>query len=248
MLELKALAKNFGGNAAVKGVTCTFPTGKITGLIGPNGAGKTTIFNMITGNIRPSTGKVFFDGRDITGTPPHKVARLGIGRGFQKTRMFLALTVLENVVVALPDVSHTVFRLSNYSRARQNELDAKAKGFLDILGIAGLSGRRGSELSYGDQRTVMLACLLAAGGKTLLLDEPTGGIDPSARGRVLEQILSLCEMGRTIVLIEHNLDVVRGTCENVLFLAQGEVLASGTPAEIEADKRLTELYFGAAHA
>jgi ABC-type branched-subunit amino acid transport system ATPase component len=248
MLVLKDLAKTFGGKAAVAGVSCEFEPQRITGLIGPNGAGKTTVFNMVSGLLKPTTGSVFFDGRNITGKAPHAVARMGIGRGFQRTRLFNALTALENVLVSLPAVTHRLSVVFAYGGARRKQLDEQAVHYLERLGITHLAGRRASELSYGDQRSVMLACLLASGATTLLLDEPTSGIDPAAREKVLKQILALRDGGQTIVLVEHNLDVVRGACERVLFLAEGKVLASGTPAEIESDPVLTKLYFGSVHA
>jgi ABC-type branched-subunit amino acid transport system ATPase component len=248
MLVLENLAKHFGGLQAVAGVTYAFPQGRITGLIGPNGAGKTTIFNMITGLVRPSAGRVTFDGRDITGLAPHRVARLGLGRTFQQTRIFLQLSVLENAVLALPTVTHAIHRSLAFTAAKQRRLESQALESLALFGLGDLARRPAGALSYGEQKVVMLACLLSSGARTLLLDEPTGGIDPSAREGVLTGVLKLRDLGRTIVLIEHNLDVVRGACEDVVFLAEGRVLAHGTPAEIEADARLTRLYFGGGHA
>jgi branched-chain amino acid transport system permease protein len=248
MLVLEQLAKHFGGLQAVADVTYSFPERRITGLIGPNGAGKTTIFNMITGIVRPSAGRVIFNGRDITGLAPHRVARLGLGRTFQQTRIFLQLTVLENAVLALPYVTHAIYRSLAFTASKQRALQAQAMDSLSLLGLGDLARRQAGELSYGEQKVVMLACLLSSGAHTLLLDEPTGGIDRSAREGVLASVLKLRDLGRTIVLIEHNLDVVRGACEEVVFLAEGRVLAHGTPAEIEADTRLTRLYFGGGHA
>lgn len=248
MIELKNLEKSFGGKKAVAGVTCSFEEGRITGLIGPNGAGKTTVFNMITGLIKPTAGTVLVNGQDITGLRPHKVARMGIARGFQRMRLFHALTARENVMVALPAVSHHLIPALMSTGRKKAAMRAEADGFLEKVGVAPLGDRKASELSYGDQRSVMLACLLASGARILMLDEPTGGIDPTSREKVLQQIIGLREQGHTIILVEHNLDVVRGACETVFFLAEGRVRASGTPAEIEADPQLTKIYFGAGHA
>src|SRR5690554_1965299 len=135
MLELKELSKTFGGNAAVKGVTCSFVDGRISGLIGPNGAGKTTVFNLITGLIKPSGGQVFFEGKEITGQAPHQVARLGIGRGFQRTRLFYALSAAENVMIALPEVSHNIFQALTRLGAGKRELVEKAHHYLGIIGV-----------------------------------------------------------------------------------------------------------------
>ncbi len=245
MLEVRSLGKRFGGITALDDVTLTFPAGKVTGLVGPNGAGKTTLFNAITGLLRPSAGAVLMDGRDVTFSPPQRMARLGIGRSFQHTRIAQKLTVLQNVLLANPAVNDRVLPMMLLSRARLKELHAEARSHLELVGLGQVAERRTDQLGFGEQRVAMIAALIASGARTLLLDEPTGGIDPAARGRILDLVLKLRDLGRTVVLIEHNLDVIRGTSDDVVFLAQGRVMARGTAAEIEADPALASLYFGA---
>ena len=227
-------------------MTLTFAQGAVTSLVGPNGAGKTTLFNAITGLIRPTAGRVFLGAADVTGRPPHAIARLGIGRGFQHTRILQQLTVLQNVQLALPEVSDRVLAMAALSAARRERLRDDARRHLVEAGLADVADRPAHMLGYGEQRAVMIACRVASGARILLLDEPTSGIDPGARGRILSLVRTLRDGGRTILLIEHNLDVIRGASDQVVFMAEGRVRAIGTAAEIESDPELTTLYFGGA--
>ncbi|MGF7161009.1 ABC-type branched-subunit amino acid transport system ATPase component [Rhodoligotrophos appendicifer] len=245
-LRMDQVRKVFGGLVAVKGVTAEVCPGEIVGLVGPNGAGKTTIFNLITGHLKPTSGRVFLDGRDISGSAPHRVARLGIGRTFQQTRIFHHLRVVENVVLARADVNDRLVAALTATSSRRKEQQRQALGFLAQFGLESRAEEFGGDLSYAEQKLVMLACLVAGGARILLLDEPTAGLDPSSQKVVIDAVAKLRAPDRTIVLIEHNLDVVRGCCDRVLFLAQGEVIATGTPAEVEADPKLRDLYFGTA--
>lgn len=250
LLAVNAVTCRFAGVTAVDGVTADFPPGRITGLVGPNGAGKTTLFNVITGVVPATEGRIFFEGADITGRRPHAVARLGIGRTYQHTRIFHQMTVLENVMLALPEVSDGLARAFITTRAQRRRLAEQALDHLRFLGLDALAPARGSALSYAEQKLVMFACLIASGARMLLLDEPTAGIDPAARQGIIAAVGRLRAAGKTIILVEHNLDVVRGSCDRVVFLAQGRVLAIGTAAEIEADAELSAIYFGrpGAHA
>jgi ABC-type branched-subunit amino acid transport system ATPase component len=198
--------------------------------------------------LRPTAGRVLLDGVDVTGRPPYAIARLGVGRTYQQTRIFHQLSVLENVMVALPAVSDSLLRAFLVSRAQRRRLEEAALDHLRAIGLEDRARQRGGALGYAEQKLVMLACLLASGSRVLLLDEPTAGIDPAARQGIIDAIARLRGTGKTIVLVEHNLDVVRGCCDRVVFLAQGQVLAIGTAAEIEADARLSQLYFGHAGA
>lgn len=249
MLELDGVSKSFGGIRAVDAVDARFPRGAITGLVGPNGAGKTTIFNLITGVHRPSAGAVRLDGIDITGRKPYAIARGGIGRSFQHTRIFHRLTVAENVVLARGEVSDALGRALAVTRARKREWHDEARRHLAFVGLADKADALGADLSYAEQKLVMFACLMASGARTLLLDEPTAGLDPLSRRAIIDVVARLRHADTAVVLIEHNLDVVRGCCDRVVFLAEGRVVAEGTPAEIERDPQLTRLYFGGgAHA
>jgi ABC-type branched-subunit amino acid transport system ATPase component len=243
-LELDNVSKRFGGIAAINGVSIQFAEGRITGLVGPNGAGKTTIFNLITGIYPPTGGTVRFDGRDVTGLRPHRIARLGIGRTFQQVRVFNELSVLENALLGLPEISDGIAATLLQSRASRRALEDQARGHLQFVRLETRAEEPASSLSYAEQKLLMLACLLGLGATTLLLDEPTAGLDPTSHGPVLETILHLRETGRTVVLVEHNLDVVRRCCEDAVFLAEGRVVRSGTPAELEADPELGSIYFG----
>ena len=245
MLQVAHLSKRFGGVAALDDVTIAFPPGEVTGLVGPNGAGKTTLFNVITGLLRASIGAVTLDGTDIGRRRPQHIAQLGIGRSFQHTRIVQTLSVRENVLLALPQVTGGVLPMMALGRARLRRLRDTADGYIALVGLDAVADRRASRLSYGEQRVAMIACLVASGARILLLDEPTGGIDPAARGRILDLVLKLRGLGRTVVLIEHNLDVIRSASDRVVFMAEGRVMATGTASEIEADPALTRLYFGA---
>jgi ABC-type branched-subunit amino acid transport system ATPase component len=245
-LRMDNVRKAFGGLIAVRGVTAEINPGEIVGLVGPNGAGKTTIFNLITGLLKPTSGHILLDDRDITGLAPYRIARLGIGRTFQQTRIFHHLRVVDNVVLARSDVNdHLVAALSTTGTIRKRREQA-AIGYLSRFGLEARAEEFGGDLSYAGQKLVMLSCLVAGGARILLLDEPTAGLDPSSQKTVIDAVAKLRSPERSIVLIEHNLDVVRGCCDRVLFLAQGEVIATGTPAEVEADPKLRDLYFGTA--
>jgi branched-chain amino acid transport system permease protein len=247
-LSLEGVTRRFGGLTAVDNVTCDFLLGEITGLVGPNGAGKTTLFNLVTGVLQPTAGRIRLFGADVTGRQPHAIARLGIGRTYQQTRIFHQLTVLENVMLALPAVSDSLWHAFTTSAAQRRRLEEAAFEHLRFIGLQDRARARGGALGYAEQKLVMFACLLASGGSVLLLDEPTAGIDPSARQGIIDAVARLRSAGKTIVLVEHNLDVVRESCDRVVFLAQGRVLATGTAAEVEADPRLSEIYFGHGHA
>ena len=244
MLRLDKLVKQFGGLTAINDVSLSFQPGEIVGLIGPNGAGKTTLFNLITGMIAPTSGRVFLGQRDITGMRPHRVARLGVGRTFQQTRIFHDLKVIDNVILARPEVDGSLTRAltTGASLKRAWALDALAQ--LEFLGMADHAQEYGGDLSYAEQKLVMFACLMASGASTLLLDEPTAGLDPSSHQSMIQTVTRLRRPGSTVVLIEHNLDIVRGCCDRVVFLAEGTVKAVGSTAEVERSPELRDLYFG----
>ncbi len=244
-LVLDNLQKRFGGVLAVRGASFAAEPGEIVGLVGPNGAGKTTIFNLITGVLTLDGGTVTLNGRDITHTKPHHAAQLGVGRTFQQTRIFHHLRVYENVVLARPEVDASIWRALTVGRAERARWREEAIGHLETLGIAGLADAYGGDLSYAEQKLVMFVCLIAGGATVLLLDEPTAGLDPSSQNLMIDAVCNLRTPERAVILIEHNLDVVRGCCDRIVFLAQGEVLASGTAADVQADPKLRELYFGA---
>ncbi len=243
-LRLEHLGKRFGGLTAVDDVTCEFRPGEIVGLIGPNGAGKTTIFNLITGVVRASSGRIFAGERDIVGLAPYRIARLGIGRTFQQTRIFHQLRVVENVILARPEVNGELVRALATLPSSKRRWTKDAMQVLESLDFADRAQAFGGDLSYAEQKIVMFACLVASGATTLLLDEPTAGLDPTSHRAMIGIVTRLRRPGTTIVLIEHNLDVIRGCCDRVIFLAEGRIVAEGTSEQVERSAELRDLYFG----
>ena len=248
VLELSGVTKQFGGIRALWNLSLMLPEGSITGLIGPNGAGKTTAFNVITGFLPPDTGTVRYRGRDITGLSPYRVARLGIARSFQDLRLFQRMTVLDNVLVARPSplgesAARALAGGAAVRRAEARDLDA-ALASLEFVELADKAGEVAENLSYAEQKLLALARLLATEADVLLLDEPTSGLAPTTVEAMLEIVRRLPERGKTVCIIEHNLDVIRGLSDRVAFLDSGEAIADGTPDAIMADPRLADLYFG----
>jgi branched-chain amino acid transport system permease protein len=248
LLEVRAVTKHFGGITALANLSLALPQGTITGLIGPNGAGKTTAFNVITGFLAPETGTVLYRGRDITGLVPYRVARLGIARSFQDLRLFQRMTVLDNVLVARPgQVGERLGAAIAGGRALARDgamhLDA-ALASLEFVQLIAKRDEIAENLSYAEQKLLALARLLASDADVILLDEPTSGLAPMTVGAMLDLIRALPARGRTVCIIEHNLDVIKGLSDRVVFLDGGEAIAVGAPAEIMGDARLAEIYFG----
>jgi branched-chain amino acid transport system permease protein len=237
ILELHGLSKAFGGVRAVRDLTFSLPVGRTTALIGPNGAGKTTIFNLITGAIEPDAGQVLLCGDDITGMPMHQVARRGVARTFQDVRIFGRLSALENVRLAVPTRAADGDRRPAIERAREH---------LAFVGLAQQAEMPVADLAFGDQKLVSLARVLATGAEVILLDEPASGIDARWLERTLDLIATLREQGRTVCIVEHNLEVVERLADHVVFLEAGTVTAEGTMQELKSQTRLVEAYFGMA--
>jgi ABC-type branched-subunit amino acid transport system ATPase component len=247
-LEVRGLEKRFGALAATRDLTFDVPAQGVTALIGPNGAGKTTAFNLISGFLRPDGGEVRLDGRSITGWPAHRVARAGVARSFQDMRIFTGMTVLDNVAIGAAGqpgespLRALVQLVHCHRQERANRLRAAA--LLDFVGLGGKRDALASELSYGQQKLVSLARLLALGPRLLMLDEPTAGLDPVIREAMCGLMRRLVEQGTAILLIEHNMEVVRAVAERTVFLADGTAIAAGPTAAILGDRELARLYFG----
>lgn len=242
------LVKRFNGLTAVAGVDIELPHGKITGLVGPNGAGKTTVFNLMTGTINPDRGKVFLRGEDITGLTIDKLVHRGLARSFQDVRVFDELSVLENVAIAVPDqageapvtlMTRPWLVLRSEATAREKAVDA-----LTFVGIENLREEQVGDLSFGDQKLVAIARVLATEADVLLLDEPTSGVAPDRVEEIIESIKALRNAGKTICLIEHSVHLIQQLADHVIFLDNGRVVARGPMEELMARDDLVEIYFG----
>ena len=246
VLEVHALSKNFDGVRALADFSCSLRPGEILGLIGPNGAGKTTLFNVVSGFIAANSGKVFFKDKDITGAPPYCITNRGICRTFQNLRLIRQISVLDNVLLSFQDQPgeklRNVFFNWRQSRERENANREEAIDLLEETGLAHKAGDPAEELSYGQQKLLSLVCCLAAKSDVLLLDEPVAGIAPEMTERILATIRGLPSRGKSVILIEHNLDAVMQVCDRVIFMDAGAKVSEGTPEEVRNDPRVIEAY------
>ena len=247
VLEVKNLYKDFGGIKAVDGCSFKVERGKITALIGPNGAGKTTVFNLITGFNTPDTGDIDFNGDSIIGKPIYKIANEGISRTFQLIRIFPKMGVLENVMIAEKDQNenfwHGLLMLPKM-RKREKEVEEKALELLKFVGLQDKKNELASDLSYGQQKLLEIARALANNPDLLLLDEPAAGVNPMMLKKIKELLLNLKKEGKTILLIEHNMNFVMDISDKVIVLDHGEEIAVGEPAIIRKNKKVLDAYLG----
>ncbi|MDD2220262.1 MAG: ABC transporter ATP-binding protein [Desulfoplanes sp.] len=247
LLAVQNVSKNFGGVQAVLDVNFSIPAGRITGLIGPNGAGKTTLFNLISGTILPSSGKIHFAGRDITRTPPQTRSRLGMMRTFQNLSLYPELTCLENVTIGAnawyrPGPLSLVRR--GGGRTEQNIL-ADALGYLEQIGLLAKKDIGPDKLSYGDQRRLEIARAMMGHPKLLLLDEPAAGLNNQESQELAELLLHIRDTTElTILIIEHDMDVLMTVSDLVLVLVEGQLLLEDTPRKVQQDPQVIEAYLG----
>lgn len=243
LLTVEGVSKSFGGLRVLDGISLRVAEGETFGLIGPNGAGKTTLFNVLTGYIRPDSGRVMLNGLDITGYPPHRICGVGVGRTFQITKVFPSMTAFENVMVGVQCGRRQ--NLNMIWPAKRLARD-KTEGLLELVGLGGSHGVRAQALSYPDQKRLELAVALAADPCVLLLDEPTAGMSAQARTAILQAVQRV-KVARpvTIVLIEHDISCVFSLCHRIAVLHQGDVISLGSPDVVREDSRVQEVYLGA---
>jgi branched-chain amino acid transport system ATP-binding protein len=245
ILEARDLTKEFKGFVAVNGVNLAVRSGTIHALIGPNGAGKTTCFNLLTHFLTPTRGQIFFKGREITGSRPAAIARLGLVRSFQISAVFPHLTVLENVRIAL---QRKRGRSLDFWRSQRvlHELDARARELIDAVGLAQFEAVTAGELPYGRKRALEIATTLALDPEMMLLDEPTAGMTHEDVDRIAALIKRVAT-NRTVLMVEHNLSVVSTLSDHITVLARGEVLAEGDYRSVSTNPKVVEAYMGAGH-
>lgn len=251
-LRIEGIARRFGATHVLNGVDLAIEAGERHALIGPNGAGKSTLFDVVAGTLKPHAGKVWLHGVDVTGRGAHAVAGAGLGRSFQTTRVFGRLTVFENLrcaawcgAVAASRGARTIAPLSKWTRwwRHSREIEARASQMLADLALEAVAQRPAGTLEYGAQRRLDLGIALAGGARTLLLDEPTAGMNREEAARTVAWLRAV-STGKTLLVIEHDLEAVFAFADRISVLVQGRIIATGTPAEIRADERVREAYLG----
>lgn len=252
MLKIESLTKQFGGLTAVRDVTTSIEKGKINAIIGPNGAGKTTFFNLISGVHRPTSGRILFDGHDVTNLRADQIAKLGISRTFQTTSLFDHATVLDNLIVGhrlrtrsgLIDVLLGTKRLKDEERICRE----KAREALDFVGLSHIAYRVAGDISQEERKRVAFALALSTNPSLVLLDEPAGGVNPEETIGLAELIRKMVRSGLTVCLIEHKMSMIMNLADKIMVLNYGEKIAEGTPSEIRSNPVVIEAYLGSEHA
>ena len=243
ILETRNLSKSFGALAAVQDVSLAIEAGGLHSIIGPNGAGKTTLFNLLTGSFPPTSGRILLDQEDVTGTPAHRIAHLGLARSFQRTNVFPAFSLLQNVWVAAFATGRSWNGLLFRNTQRYPEANERARQALADVGLVEKQSQLAREISHGEQRQLELAIALAAQPRVLLLDEPAAGLSPEETRRMVALVRSL--KGRyTIVLIEHKMDIIMSVSDRISVMHFGRLIAEGSPAEIQRNPEVRRAYLG----
>ncbi|MEW6275183.1 MAG: ABC transporter ATP-binding protein [Bacillota bacterium] len=247
-LEVRDLTKSFGGLTALNKVSFAVQEGEVFGLIGPNGAGKSTCFNLLTGFLKPTSGRIVFNGEEVTSLPDYARARMGIIRTFQHTSLFSGLSVFENVLIGThcchrSTLGGALFRTKNFLKDEQ-QLRAKVEQILDFVELKEKKDLPAGSLSYGEQRKLEIAIALAGDPKLLLLDEPAAGMNPAESRKLMELIKALQSRGITILLVEHYMQLIMGVCDRIAVLNYGVKIAEGTPQEVRNNEEVIRVYLG----
>jgi branched-chain amino acid transport system ATP-binding protein len=244
ILETRNLRREFGALVAVDDMSISIEAGSLHSIIGPNGAGKTTFFNLVSGTLRPTSGRVFFRGDDITDLPSHRTIHRGIGRSFQITNLFPSLTVFENVRLAAQAMGNDSLRFFRSHRKFSRYLERTGE-VLEQVGLADKALQQAGTLPHGDQRKLELGMILAPDPEVLMLDEPTAGMASEQVPELMALVQSIQASGRkTVVLVEHNMNVVMSVSDRITVMHQGALLAEGSPADISTDERVQTAYLG----
>lgn len=248
LMAVEGISKRFGALQAIGDVSFTIAAGQLKALVGPNGAGKTTLFNLVTGVLLPDSGRVRYRGHDITGWPPHRIARLGIGRTFQQSRAIRSMTVLENVLIGCHRNLGTTYldaalRLAR-ARAEEQVARSRARECLELVGLAHLAGDPADRLSVGQERLLQIARVLAMSPDLVMLDEPAAGLNETETAALSALITRLNRQGLTILLVEHNMRMVMDISDEVVVVSYGEKIAEGPPAVVRSAPAVIEAYLG----
>jgi branched-chain amino acid transport system ATP-binding protein len=242
VLELRDVSKSFGAAQIIRNVHLAVPRGERHAIIGPNGAGKSTLFNLVSGLLSPDAGSILLNGREIAGRPPHQINRMGLSRSFQITNIYHRMSVFENLrigVMARHGIRFALFRLSS----RLHEVNRETEGVLERVRLTGQRDRPAGELTYSEQRALEIGMTLATGPEVILLDEPTSGMSQDESAYVIELIRDVTAE-RTLLVVEHDMNVVFSLSDRISVLVYGDLLASGTPEEIRANQSVQEAYLG----
>ncbi len=248
LLKLEKLTKSFGGLVAVNELDMSIEPGEIVGLIGPNGAGKTTVYNMVSGEFRPSSGKVIFKDENISRLAPHSVVKKGLARTFQQTTLFANMPVLQNILLGFHMKSKVSYMGALFStpstRSTEKKLLDEAREIAKFIGLGGRQYELARNLPHGPQRALEIAIALAAEPELLLLDEPTTGMNVEETSEMMRRIKQIRDRGITILLVEHDMKVVMGICDRICVLCFGKKIAEGSPKEIQSNQEVIKAYLG----